>query len=443
VNGIFTVCRYGPLNQTKTKKKMQDIEKWVDSKIKNYSDDSYNLFREAILCYNIKAYRASLLFSYLGFFKYIKELLNKSKKPASFDQGRWDSILRNIKLEDKWEEEILNSLNNSSNPVFNIKDNIRTQIKFWKDRRNDCAHAKDNIINNHHVEIFWTFLKSNLSKITLEGGKQNLLNKFSDHFDATRTSRFESYDHIIEEIENSIEAVEIDDFIKELGVVVIDKAHDYSILYEVYDKILSKYYSVNYIKDAVINYLKNSHKDLDFLSYFPNNFSNFNYSNQDIRLIWSTKLYYSNNSYIKDKILGILLSNISFTNHDLKDCIELYIKNFDQSGFRNLSKEQYIRNLLGNNFFLDKMHSLYFDQDKLKDLDYTTINKQADLIGLYIEKCDLNLNIVKTLSLTYQNETPNFLTDSLRSVLQNNSIVKEKFKELCNSNGIANLSTFY
>lgn len=379
----------------------------------------------------------------LGFFKYIKELLNKSKKPASFDQSRWDSILRNIKLEDKWEEEILICLNNSTNPVFNVKDNIRTQIKFWKDRRNDCAHTKDNIINNHHVEIFWTFLKSNLSKITIEGGKQNLLNKFSDHFDATKTSRFESYDMLIVEIENSIEAVEIDGFIKELGVVVIDKTLDYSKLYEVFDKVLSKYYAVNYIKDAVINYLKKTLKDLDFLSYFPNKFNAFNYNNQEVRVIWNTKIYLSNNSYIKDKIFGILLSNISFTNHDLKDCIELYIENFDQSGFRNLSKEQYVRNLLGNNFFLDRMHSLYFDQDKMKDLDYRTINKQADLIGLYVEKCDLNLNIVKTISLTYQNETPNFLTDSLRIVLENNAPLKTKLKDICDSNGIANLSTFY
>lgn len=422
---------------------MQEIEKWVDSKIKNYSNDSYNLFREAILCYNIKAYRASLLFSYLGFFKYIKELLNKSKKPVHFDQTRWDAILRNIKLEDKWEEEILNALNNSSNPVFNIKENIRTQIKFWKDRRNDCAHAKDNIINHHHVEIFWTFLKSNLSKITIEGGKQNLLNKFSDHFDATKTSRFESYNFLIEEIENSIEVVEIDEFIKVLDVVIQNRTFENSKVYEVFDKVLTKYLSVNFIKDAVINYLKTTSKDLDFLSYFPNNFNTFNYSPQDIRVIWNSKIYLSNNSYIKDKILGILLSNISFTNHDLKDCIELYIRNFDQSGFRNLSKEQYIRNLLGNNFFLDKMYSLYFDQDKLKDLDYITINKQADLIGLYIEKCDLNINIIKTLSLTYQNGTPNFLTDSLRSVLQNNIPVKTKFKEICETNGIANLSSFY
>jgi hypothetical protein len=54
---------------------MDNIENWVNNKIKDYSDDSYNLLTEAILCYKIKAYRASFLFSYLGFFKYVKELL--------------------------------------------------------------------------------------------------------------------------------------------------------------------------------------------------------------------------------------------------------------------------------------------------------------------------------------------------------------------------------
>jgi hypothetical protein len=110
--------------------------------------------------------------------------------------------LHNIKLEDKWEEEILTALNNSSNPIFNINENIRVQIKYLKDRRNDCAHAKNNIINHHHVEIFWTFLQSNLSKITVERGKLTLLNKFSDQFDTAITSRFESYDYLIDEIEN-------------------------------------------------------------------------------------------------------------------------------------------------------------------------------------------------------------------------------------------------
>lgn len=422
---------------------MQDIENWVDSKIKNYSNDSYNLFKEAILCYNIKAYRASLLFSYLGFFKYIKELLNKSKKPASFDQGRWDAILRKIKLEDKWEEEIFNSLNNSTNPVFNIKDNIRTQIKFWKDRRNDCAHAKDNIINHHHVEIFWTFLKSNLSKITIEGGKQNLLNKFDDHFDTTKTSRFESYSSLIHEIENSIEVTEIDDFIKKLDNVVLNRTLETSKVYEVFDKTLSICFSVNYIKDAVINHLKSTSKDLDFLSCFPSNFNTLNYSPQDIRGIWNTKIYSTRHSYVKDKIFGVILANVSLSNDDIKDCIELYIEKFDQSGFKNLSKEQYIRNLLGNNFFLDKMYSLYFEQDRLADLDYRIINKQADLIGLYIEKCNLNENIVRTLSLTFQNGTPNFLTHSLRSVLNSNIPLKTKFKEICEANNITNLSPLY
>lgn len=419
---------------------MKDIENWIDERIKDYSEDSYNLFKESILCYNIKAYRASFLFSYLGFFKYIKELLNKSKKPTAIVQTRWDSIIRNIKIEEKWEEEILTALNNSSNPIFNISENIRTQIKYWKDRRNDSAHAKDNIINHHHVEIFWTFLRSNLSKITVEGGKLNLLNKFEDQFDTTKTSAFESYEYLINEIENSVEIADINDFIKELGVITISKTYDYSKVYELYEKILIKYNSVAYIKEAVINQLKTTSKDLDFLANHPSNFGNLKYSNSEIRQIWKTKIYTLNNSHIKDKIIGVLLSNLTLPSTDLKELIELYITNFDQSGFRNLTKEPHIRNLIANNHFLDKMYSVYFDQDKMKDMDYSIINKQADLIALYIEKVIINKDLIKTLSLTYHKSYPNFLTDSLKYIITANPNLKSQINSICVSEGITNLT---
>lgn len=419
---------------------MKDIENWIEEKVKDYSEDSYNLFKEAILCYDIKAYRASFLFSYLGFFKYVKELLNKSKKPSHITQSRWDAIITKIKIEEKWEEEILTALNNSSNPIFNITENIRTQVKYLKDRRNDCAHAKDNIINHHHVEIFWTFLRSNLSKITVEGGKLNLLNKFEDHFDTTKTSAFASYDSLINEIENSVEIVDINDFIKELGVVIMGQTHDYTPVYQVYEKVLTKYNSISYIKSAVINQLKTSAKDLDFLANHPSSFGNLNYSDSEIRQIWKTKIYSLGYSHIKDKIIGMLLSNLTLPSTDLKELTELYIKNFDQSGYRNLSKESYIRNLIANSFFLDKMYNIYFDQDKMKDLDYNLINKQGDLIALYLEKVILNKDLIKTLSLTYHKIYPNFLTDSLKEATINNTTFKSEINAICTSEGISNLS---
>ena len=102
--------------------------------------------------------------------------------------------------------------------------------------------------------------------------------------------------------------------------------------------------------------------------------------------------------------------------------------------------DQFELNLIANNHFLDKMHDIYFDQDKMKDLDYSIINKQADLIALYIEKAILNKNLINTLSLTYHKSFPNFLTDSLKEIISTNPNLKTQINSICTSEGIVNLA---
>src|SRR5690606_38212653 len=111
---------------------MTTIEDWLNRKTQNFSEDSKILFEESLLCYRIKAYRASLLFSYLGFLTFIKELIIKSKKPETFDEGRWELLVRCLNNEDEWEEKVYKELTNSKNPLFNISEALRLQIKYWK-----------------------------------------------------------------------------------------------------------------------------------------------------------------------------------------------------------------------------------------------------------------------------------------------------------------------
>jgi hypothetical protein len=33
---------------------------------------------------------------------------------------------------------------------------------FWRDRRNECAHFKNNPINSSHADAYWLFLRSQL-----------------------------------------------------------------------------------------------------------------------------------------------------------------------------------------------------------------------------------------------------------------------------------------
>lgn len=155
------------------------IENWIDNN--GQSENVSVLYRDSIICYKSGAYRASLLFSYLGFMTTLKERMISSNKPNLFPQGEWDLIIKKIQNEDTWESAIFDATQQqgkidqttkarTKDPIFNLNDNLRIQIKYWKDRRNDCAHYKDNIIDTFHVESFWAFIESNLPKITIEGG---------------------------------------------------------------------------------------------------------------------------------------------------------------------------------------------------------------------------------------------------------------------------------
>ena len=68
-----------------------------------------------------------MLFSYLGFFTVIKELVIKTKKPDAIPVGRWDNILNELRDEENWEQRVFQELTNSANPIFNITDKIISQ----------------------------------------------------------------------------------------------------------------------------------------------------------------------------------------------------------------------------------------------------------------------------------------------------------------------------
>ena len=75
---------------------------WIKNKFQD-SPDCKMLFGEAIKCYSIEAYRASLLLSYLGFLTYIKEMIMNSQKPNNIKNSRWDNITKELTNENKWE----------------------------------------------------------------------------------------------------------------------------------------------------------------------------------------------------------------------------------------------------------------------------------------------------------------------------------------------------
>jgi hypothetical protein len=85
----------------------------------------------------------------------------------------------------------------------------------------------DNEITYAHVESFYSFLVSNLPKVTLEGGKDALLNKIQRHYDTMYTPANTDVSPLVREITYAVSKVELPDFFKE-AFSRIDDIFDYS-----------------------------------------------------------------------------------------------------------------------------------------------------------------------------------------------------------------------
>ncbi|PTT17940.1 hypothetical protein DBR27_01005, partial [Flavobacterium sp. HMWF030] len=124
------------------------IESWIAEN--NFSEDVSVLFTDAVTCYKAGANRASLLFSYLALLTILKERIISGTKPSLITQGEWDNLIAKLHNEDQWESNVFDAVqrrekidmttrSRTKDPIFNITENLRQQIRYWKDRRNDCA----------------------------------------------------------------------------------------------------------------------------------------------------------------------------------------------------------------------------------------------------------------------------------------------------------------
>ncbi|MDQ0154120.1 hypothetical protein [Robertmurraya andreesenii] len=201
------------------------FENWI--KEQDVSEDAKILFNESIMCYRVGAFRAAYIMSYLGFFKTIKDRLLRSEIPELMkdEEGVWNNLVNRLKDDRKWEEAVIQAIQMKKkideseevqSKVFLITNDIIEEIPFWRRKRNECAHAKDTIIGHSHVEMFWLFLRSNLSKFIVNGGKQALLEKIKKHFDPTYTKPNSDFTYLIKEIPLVVKKDELKELLKDI-----------------------------------------------------------------------------------------------------------------------------------------------------------------------------------------------------------------------------------
>ncbi|UYO34729.1 hypothetical protein NF868_11560 [Bacillus zhangzhouensis] len=407
------------------------IEKWLDQQ--NFKEDINSLFEESITCYKASAYRASFLFSFLAFQSVIKERILKAEMPKNHNPHTWGGIQNNLRNEDRWDLEVIESIKiiNEGKRLFNITQDLRDQVLYWKGRRNDCAHSKPNTISYSHVESFWLFLISNLPKFFVDGGFKALLQKIDKYFDQNYTNKNADFKNIIQDVPFAVNEEDANSFIKELYEIIAGlEDEDY------YDRGISLYNELiklnSPISAKIIEVIKQaplrSHLEEAYLGTYPEHLSLFYSNPEDVRYFWRTKL---ENMYThKFTILAALLRN-GLINEDKEEVFDYFIKNILAE--RNSLSDSVISDLEFHGYF-KSYQNLVFNESEGLIRAFDWANDEARFtLAEHLDHIGLNEEIVTSINTTFVYTSHPFALRKELSKYFTNPIKKEEFKRISES----------
>ncbi len=198
------------------------IETWIDSQ--SVSTEALSTFKESFRCYRMEAHKAALLFGYLGFMTVLKDRILLSQCPTGFSPARFTAIQGQLRQDETWDAKTFDATQQKDPaPVFPVSDDLRHQIRYWKDRRNDCAHSKDNQITAAHVEALYAFIESNLGKLCVAGSRSEMKRRVLGHFDPSMTPPGSDVAPLVREIPSAVPAAEMLEFVSEIARAFDDR----------------------------------------------------------------------------------------------------------------------------------------------------------------------------------------------------------------------------
>lgn len=273
------------------------IKQWLDEQ--DISEEAMSIFEESLICYNSQAWRSALLMSYVGFLTIVRDRILSASMPSGFPESAWAQRGRDLRNPEKWDA-IAFSCTQQKNPapIFIVSDDLRHQVEFWKNRRNDCAHSKPNLITAGHVESFYSFLVSNTSKFVVNGSRSSLLDQIENHFNPDKTPVNTPVDSLIIKLNTSVETSEFYDFINDLFEYFDNNKSTYESLTGAISNNKVKFIEGIYqlgnsdAKSATLNNLISSPELAVAVLRKNNQFSNeFSGHAQFVRTIWRSHLF--------------------------------------------------------------------------------------------------------------------------------------------------------
>jgi hypothetical protein len=414
------------------------FEAWVEEQ--NFSEVTKDLFSEGATCYKSGAYRASLLLSFLGLQSMIKERVLEPVLPKNYQPGEWKKKKRDVGLtgsnsSDDWDKGIqeLVKIKDPKKTIFGLNDDIHHQYFYWKDRRNDCAHARGNTMHSSHVESFWLFIQSNSHRFVVNGGHQYILDQLKEHYDKTITPPGQDPSYIVKNIANSIEKSEYESLFDEIkSLINTPPKYDLYPAISIWKSILKEQdtsqSAIEYlIKEENYELVRQIIKrDKELVSLFFN-------KPKFIRKLWTQ---FDDGFYDYDIFIVMLRNNLI----PKEQHIEAFRRMFDKVDSEKFSLNPYLEKeqkldegthmMLDTLGFFKEFHLQAFVGRRAIHKEWAFSN--TELIVYYIHHFGLNDNIVKVMNVAFRHKNidTHFANSIVNLYSENDCLIKKKHKEI-------------
>ncbi|TDQ35273.1 hypothetical protein [Aureibacillus halotolerans] len=377
------------------------FESWLEQQ--NIENEALELFKEGILCYKNSAYRAALLFSFLGFQTILKYRVLESQQPAILTEGHWEAIQKDLLDDDEWDTRLIQLVRaNHDKNIFYVSEDLKSQYEYWKYRRNDCAHAKGNKISEAHVEAYWLFIQSNFYKFVVLGGLEHIFQLIIKHHDLRYTSADEDPQIILDKIESAVKPEDLHLLLNRL----VEHVESDPLGIPINDSFVAKFFYLqeNYVRECVKFFVNHDMKwIIGLLRYDSNIVTFFNQHGAFIRNLWYDHLI-TEQDYI---IYSSLLRNNMVPDNQLEEAHEKMINRLPTDIFRNRAFTEPAALVFEQKGFFSKLTELAFGTDlNLDKWKWSARNRYA--IIFYLERYGFTEHIATRISRVLNGSYPPF-----------------------------------
>lgn len=349
---------------------IEKFKSWLLSYPEFQDPSLKEMLDDAIKCYQNGIARASLLLSYNAFLLVIRgKILAYKNIPQKYKQSEWENKVKKLRDDEKFEEELINLLCagvDKSIFDYGTKKNLHSDFDYWRRRRNDCAHGKNNTITLSNVCAFWTFIMDNYIYYNMEGSLQRSINEYIEFFDPNYTSPNTSDEKIFPHLCDAIHSEEDVKIImngigQKNGERLMELVH--RLLQNCRTEPYTKSYLLNINEDALWKYIQKYTDDIPRLY-------NTDVDATKIRNIWYTKTCQSTWCL---PIYTTLLDCQYIKKGDILESMERQINGWKIQGSLQFLDEYKI-DILRKNKFREA-----FENTAFNDLFSTDFNKQSSL----------------------------------------------------------------